>query len=80
MKISKESKGAKRARLAKWHEWFAWYPVEVGDNDFRWLEVVQRKVAFGLAKNGLDKGRAYLPRFTSSYDNPDVKGIHFVEF
>lgn len=80
MKFSNESSEAKRARQAKWHTWFAWYPVRVGDNDFRWLETVQRKIAYGLAKNRHKRGRAYLPRFTSSYDNPDVQGFRSIKF
>ena len=26
-----------------WHPWFAWFPVRVGKNDCRWLEIVWRK-------------------------------------
>ncbi len=29
-----------------WHKWFAWYPVHVNDNDWRWLETVDRKIDF----------------------------------
>lgn len=34
--------GREEAR-EKWHKWFAWYPVNVGYEDCRWLEVVNRK-------------------------------------
>ena len=34
-------------RLLNWHRWFAWYPVHVGKNDCRWLEVVMRKGVYG---------------------------------
>jgi len=27
-----------------WHRWFAWHPVEVGPNDCRWLEVIERRL------------------------------------
>lgn len=26
--------------LSTWRRWFAWYPVRVGSDDCRWLEVV----------------------------------------
>lgn len=35
-----------KARLSNWHGWFAWRPVRVGDNDCRWLEVVERRGTF----------------------------------
>lgn len=31
------------AAKTTWHRWFAWRPVEVGKNDCRWLETVERK-------------------------------------
>lgn len=31
------------AKYLVWHKWFAWYPVRVGPNDCRWLEVVYRQ-------------------------------------
>ena len=71
MKLYKERANDKANRLSTWHEWFAWYPVYIDGNGYVWLETVQRKIAYGLAVNGIDKGARYLPRFTSSYDNPD---------
>jgi len=73
MKLYRESAQKKAHRLAQWHEWFAWYPVYIEGEGYRWLEIVQRKIAYGLHRNGMDKGAKYLPRFTSSYDNPDLK-------
>lgn len=26
-----------------WQHWFAWYPVKVGFDDVRWLEMVERR-------------------------------------
>lgn len=26
-----------------WHPWFAWFPVEVSNDELRWLETVERK-------------------------------------
>lgn len=26
----------------KWHVWFAWYPVKVDDDQWVWLEYVER--------------------------------------
>jgi hypothetical protein len=31
------------ARIAKWHPWFAWRPARVQGNEYRWLEVVERR-------------------------------------
>lgn len=33
-------------RREKWHKKFAWLPRQVGPNDCRWLEYVERKGTF----------------------------------
>ncbi len=38
-----ETFAEKRERLERWHRWFAWRPVQVGEHDCRWWEVVERK-------------------------------------
>ena len=40
---SRKKLAAKRESLSAWHPWFAWYPVDVGFNDWRWLENVGRR-------------------------------------
>jgi hypothetical protein len=27
----------------QWRPWFSWFPIRVGPNDCRWMEVVERK-------------------------------------
>lgn len=39
-----ETRLEKDVRLATFHRWFAWRPVQVGPNDWRWLEVVERSI------------------------------------
>ena len=34
---------AEQARLENWHRWWAWRPVHVHQNEYRWLEMVERK-------------------------------------
>ncbi|QWY83228.1 hypothetical protein [Rhizobium phage RHph_X2_25] len=70
MRLKLESVEEWRARCGKWHRWFAWYPVRVGDSDVRWLEYVERK---GWNNHFIGWQWEYLPAFTSSYDNPDLK-------
>lgn len=41
-----QSKLAKNRHLTDWHPWFAWFPVRLGENDCRWLEVIERKYDF----------------------------------
>lgn len=33
-----------RPELMQWSRVFAWFPVEVADNDTRWLEFVERRI------------------------------------
>lgn len=40
-------------RLTNWHPHFAWWPVNVGGNDWRWLEVVERKLEFVGGADGV---------------------------
>lgn len=74
--------GVKNAReraegYRKWHKWFAWRPVRVGAGDWRWLEVVMRKRECDrLAPTNC--GWKYLPKFKSSYDNPDIDGLRVI--
>lgn len=39
--------------LTSWHRHFAWWPTNVGDNDWRWLEVIERKLEFVGAYDGI---------------------------
>lgn len=34
---------SKRKLLSNWHKKFAWLPIQLGDNDCRWLEYIERK-------------------------------------
>jgi hypothetical protein len=34
-----------------WHRYFAWWPVNVGGNDWRWLETVERTGWYDHSKN-----------------------------
>ncbi len=70
MKLKIESLSERRVRLGKWHRWFAWFPVRVGENDVRWLERVERR---GWMNHFIGWRWEYLPAFSSSYDNPDIK-------
>jgi len=38
-------------RVTSWHDHFAWCPVNVGGNDWRWLETVERKASYDHSKN-----------------------------
>lgn len=33
----------RRQAREQWHSWYAWFPVRVGEDDCRWLELVERK-------------------------------------
>lgn len=41
------------SRKERWHRWFAWYPIRLGDDDCRWLEVVERRFDYRYAVMGL---------------------------
>lgn len=47
-----ERRRQERDRFCVWHKWFAWFPVRVGTNDCRWLEMVERR-AKGVHRAGL---------------------------
>lgn len=38
----------RQAAAEEWHPWFAWFPVQVGSNDCRWLEVVERRQQYNF--------------------------------
>ncbi len=42
-KTRAQKRAEKIERLQNWHKWFAWRPVRVGNNDCRWLELVERR-------------------------------------
>lgn len=42
-----------------WHPVFAWWPIRVGENDCRWLEIVERKFTW----RGNLSGSFYDPEF-----------------
>lgn len=43
---------AKRAfNRTNWHRTFAWWPVNVGGNDWRWLETVECRGWYDHSKN-----------------------------
>lgn len=46
MKFDCNAPSARHKRMSNWHRWFAWRPVQVGENDCRWLEYVERKGAY----------------------------------
>lgn len=41
--LKKDREDKKFREAIQWHKWFAWYPVQIGDNDCRWLETVERR-------------------------------------
>lgn len=51
-----ESATERFERLSQWHPWFAWFPVKVGSRDCRWLETVQRRLAYvGCEYKGMEQ-------------------------
>ncbi len=46
MKFRRSSQKERDVKKKDWHLWFAWYPISVGEHDYRWFEMVERKGVF----------------------------------
>lgn len=51
MRIILPSKAEWIAYHRVWHVWFAWFPVQVGIDEYRWLEQVDRRGGYDHRKN-----------------------------
>jgi hypothetical protein len=49
-------------RYCGWHRWFAWIPIDVGNDEIIWLEIVERRFA-------------YVDAYTLSPSNPIYRSI-----